>query len=42
MRKLAARVNCRQDTKLRGVLDLLKEVPDQLIILPPADYAELV
>jgi hypothetical protein len=28
--------------QLRCVLNLLKEVPEQLIILPPADYAELV
>jgi hypothetical protein len=28
--------------QLLGVLSLLKEVPDQLIVLSPADYADLV
>jgi hypothetical protein len=29
-------------SQLLGILNLLNDVPDELIILPPADYSELV
>jgi hypothetical protein len=37
-----AALSAGQSSQLLGILNLLKDVPDELITLPPSDYSELI